>query len=152
MSSGDEQGGDQIEILLVEPNSGDVRLFTENFKEAKIANTIHDVSDGDEALDFLHQRGEYKNTPRPDLILLEPQLPGKSGMDVLSELKNQPALNEIPIIVLTSSDAGERIVQSHGLDADSYIQKPVEPEEFIDFVQSVEEFWLSIIQKPKSGD
>lgn len=136
-----------IDILRVEPNPGDSRLFEENFRDAKILNMIHTVSDGDAALDFVHQRGDYSDKPRPDIILLEPQLPGKSGMDVLSELKNDPVLTEIPVIVLTSSDAGEQIVQSHGIEADTYIQKPVEPEEFVEFVQSVEEFWFAIVQR-----
>ena len=138
--------GSPVDILLVEPNPGDVRLFTEQFKEAKIMNTIHTVSDGESALDFVYQRGEYADEPRPDIILLDPQLPGISGMDVLSELNNEPKLKEIPIIVLVSSELGEEIVKSHGLDADAYIQKPVEVDEFVDFVQSVEDFWLAIMK------
>ncbi|RZH69009.1 response regulator [Natrinema altunense] len=141
-----ERTGEQIDILLVEPNPGDSRLFEEQFTDAKLLNTIHIVSDGDSALDFLHQRNEYADEPCPDIVLLEPQLPGKSGIDVLSELKNDPVLAEIPVIVLTSSDAGEKIVQSHGLEADTYMQKPVEPEDFVEFVRSIEEFWFAIVQ------
>lgn len=141
------QSTDPIDILLVEPNPGDSRLFEENFRDAKLLNTVHIVSDGRSALDFVHQRGEYSNEPQPDIVLLEPQLPGKSGIDVLSELKNEPALNEIAVVVLTSSDAGEQIVQSHGLEADAYIQKPIEPEDFVEFVQSIEDFWFAIVQK-----
>lgn len=153
MSFEDENPGDSIEILLIEPNPGDTRLFTESFKEAKILNNLHTVSDGDSALDFVHQRGDYTGESRPDLILLEPQLPGDDGMEVLSELNNEPALSEIPVVVLTSSELGKDIVKSHGLDADHYIQKPVEPAEFIDFVQSVEDFWLAIVeQKPTADD
>ncbi|WP_254762328.1 response regulator [Natrinema marinum] len=148
MSSEDGQQADPIKILLVEPNPGDSRLFEEKFRDAKLLNTIHTVPDGETALDFLAQRGEYADESRPDIVLLEPQLPGKSGIDVLSELKNEPELEEIPVVVLTSSDAGEKVVKSHGIEADTYLQKPVEPEEFVEFVQSVEEFWFAIVEKP----
>ncbi|ELY65178.1 response regulator [Natrinema versiforme] len=148
MTTEDEQVDEPIDILLVEPNPGDSRLFEEKFTDAKLLNTIHTVSDGQSALDFVRQRNEYTDEPRPDIILLEPQLPGKSGIDVLSELKNEPTLDGIPVVVLTSSDAGEKIVQSHGLEADTYIQKPVEPEDFVEFVQSIEDFWFAIVQKP----
>lgn len=152
MTSEDEQDTGPIEILLVEPNPGDTRLFSESFREAKLLNSLHTVTDGDAALDFVHQRGPHADDPRPDLVLLEPQLPGKSGMDVLTELNNEPELSEIPIVVLTSSAVGESIVKSHGLEADYYIRKPVEPDEFIDFVQSVEDFWLAIVQQsPTDG-
>ncbi|ADB59422.1 response regulator receiver protein [Haloterrigena turkmenica DSM 5511] len=143
--------GEAIDILLVEPNPGDTRLFEENFRDAKLMNAVHAVTDGKEALDFLHQRGAYGDAPQPDLILLEPQLPGTSGMEVLSELKNEPPLDEIRVIVLTSSEMGEEIVRSHGLEADEYIRKPVETEEFIDFVREVEDFWFAIV-KNESDD
>ncbi|WP_436343773.1 response regulator [Natronorubrum sp. FCH18a] len=150
MASADEEGddtlGETIDILLVEPNPGDTRLFEENFRDAKLMNAIHAVSDGEEALEFVYQRNEYADAPRPDLILLEPQLPGQSGMEVLSALNDEPALCEIPVVVLTSSEAGEEIVKNHGLEADGYIQKPVETEEFIEFVQEVEEFWFAIVK------
>jgi CheY-like chemotaxis protein len=151
MATDDEGTNDQIDILLVEPNPGDSRLFEEQCKDAKLLNTIHTVTDGEEALAFLHQRGEYADEPRPDIVLLEPQLPGKSGIEVLSELKNNPVLNEIPVIVLTSSDAGEKVVQTHGIEADTYLQKPVEPEDFVEFVRSIEEFWFAIVQKPSQS-
>ena len=140
-----KRGDDIVNILLVEPSAGDVRLFTEKFRDAKIVNTIHEVGDGESALDFVHQRGEYSDVPRPDIILLDPQLPGKSGREVLAELKDHPELCDIPIVVLTSSDAEEAIVQSSDLDADTFIRKPVDPEEFVSFVQSVEDFWLAIV-------
>ncbi|MDS0475993.1 response regulator [Natrinema sp. 1APR25-10V2] len=147
MAPDDERPKDLIEILLVEPNPGDSRLFEENFRDAKLVNTIHTVSDGEAALEFLAQRGENADEPQPDIILLEPQLPGKSGIDVLSELKNEPELEGIPVVVLTSSDAGEKIVKSHGIEADTYLQKPVEPDDFVEFVHSVEEFWFAIVQE-----
>lgn len=142
----DDDIGETIDILLIEPNPGDSRLFEEKFRDAKLMNAIHNASDGEEALDFVCQRGEYEDAPQPDLILLEPRLPGIAGMEVLSELKNEPALSEIPVIVLTSSEVGEDIVKSNGLEADEYIRKPVETEEFIDFVQEVEDFWFAIVK------
>jgi CheY-like chemotaxis protein len=147
MSTDEEQPAEPIDILLVEPNPGDSRLFEENFRDGKLVNTVDIVADGEAALDFVHQRNEYADETRPDIVLLEPQLPGKSGIEVLSELKNDPVLGEIPVIVLTSSDAGEKIVQSHGIEADTYMQKPLEPGDFVDFVRSIEKFWVAIVQK-----
>ncbi|MDF9747673.1 response regulator [Natrinema salsiterrestre] len=147
MSTDEEQPDEPIDILLVEPNPGDSRLFEENFRDGKLVNTVDIVPDGEEALDFVHQRNEYADRECPDIVLLEPQLPGKSGIEVLSELKNDPGLSDIPVIVLTSSDAGEKIVQSHGIEADSYMQKPLEPGDFVDFVRSIEEFWVAIVQR-----
>ena len=137
-----------IDILLVEPNPGDTRLFTENFRDANLLNTVHTVSDGDAALDFLRQRGEYADAPRPDIVLLEPQLPGTTGMDVLADLDGDPVLSEIPVAVLTSSRMGEEIVRSHDLEADFYVRKPVEPEDFATFVREIEEFWFAIVREP----
>lgn len=147
MSTKRNQPEESIEILLIEPNPGDSRLFTESFSAAKILNNLHTVSDGEAALDFVHQRGPHAEKPHPDLILLELQLPGKSGIDVLSELRDESLLGDIPVVVLVSSELGEDIVKSHGLDADHYLQKPVEPDDFLGFVQSVEDFWLSIVQQ-----
>lgn len=148
MSTDEVQADEPIDILLVEPNPGDSRLFKENFRDGKLVNTVDIVSDGEAALDFVHQRNEFSDESRPDIVLLEPQLPGKSGIEVLSELKNDPVVSDIPVIVLTSSDAGEKIVQSHGIEADTYMQKPLEPGDFVDFVRSIEEFWVAIVQKP----
>ncbi|RQH01319.1 response regulator [Natrarchaeobius oligotrophus] len=142
---------DPIDILLIEPNPGDTRLFTEKFADAKLTNAVHTVVDGETALDFLHQRDEYADRSCPDLIVLEPKLPGIDGVELLSKLEGEPALNEITVIVLTSSEAGEEIVKSHGLEADHYLRKPVEPDEFLEFVQQVEEFWLAIVEQP-AGD
>jgi CheY-like chemotaxis protein len=148
-SAGDERGDSEpemIDILLIEPNHGDVRLFEEKFRQGKIFNSVNTVPTGEAALEFVSQRGEYKEAPSPDVILLDPQLPGKSGIEVLSVLRDEPELCEIPVIVLTSSELGEEIVKSHGLDADEYIKKPVEVEEFVAFIQEVEDFWLAIVQ------
>lgn len=152
MTAEDVRRDEPIEMLLVEPSPGDTRLFTESFRDGKLANDLHAVPDGETALDFLHQRGAYSEESRPDLVLLEPRLPGKSGRDVLSELKNEPALSDIPVVVLTSSDVGEEIVSSHGLDADHFLRKPVEPDDFIEFVRSVEDFWLAIVRRSSPDD
>ena len=152
MTPDDERVGERIDILLVEPNPGDARLFTESFEDGKLANRLHTVTDGESALDFVHQRGEYANEPRPSLVLLEPQLPKKTGFEVLAELNDEPALSDIPIVVLTSSETGEEIAKSHDLDADYYVQKPVGPKEFVEFARSVEDFWLAIIERPPAND
>lgn len=148
----DGHSGERIDILLIEPNPGDARLFSESFKDGKLVNTVYTVSDGEEALDFVHQRGEHADKPCPELILLEPELPGRSGMEVLAELDSDPMLSEIPVVVLTSSETGESIVKSHEFEADHYIQKPVSAEEFIDFVQSIEDFWLAIVEREATAD
>ncbi|THE63531.1 response regulator [Salinadaptatus halalkaliphilus] len=137
-----------IDILLIEPNPGDTRLFTESFAETQLTNSVYTVSDGDESLDFLYQRGEFADASQPDLILLEPQLPGTDGADILSRMNDEPVLSDIPVVVLTSSSVGEEIIKSHGLEADYYVQKPVEPEDFLEFVQEIEDLWLSIVQQP----
>lgn len=147
----EDEIGDVVDILLVEPNKGDVRLFTEEFKNAKLANELHTVGDGETALDFLHRRGEYEDAPTPDLILLEPNLPGKSGRETLEELQDDPVLGEIPVVVLTSSVGEKQHLQSRGIDGDAYIRKPVEAEEFLDFVLEIEEFWLAIVDRAREA-
>ena len=139
-------------ILLVEPNPGDARLFSESFADANIACDIHTVTTGREALDFVHRQNDHAESPRPDLILLDFHLPGVSGEDVLSEIKSAPALRRIPVIVLTSSDAEEDIARSYDLHANAYVQKPVEPDEFVDLVRSFEDFWLTFVRLPSSAD
>lgn len=147
MTSSEGPTVDPIDILLVEPNPGDTRLFTEQFKDAKLLNTVHAVSDGESALDCVHQRGAYADRPRPDIVLLDPQLPRMDDVEILSELKGESAIADIPVAVLTSSAVGEDIVKSHGLEADTYIRKPVEPEEFVSFIQTIEDFWLAIVRQ-----
>ncbi|SFB82476.1 Response regulator receiver domain-containing protein [Halobiforma haloterrestris] len=142
------QSADAVTILLVEPNEGDARLFSESFEDAGIACDVNTVSDGEAALDFVYGRGEYADRPDPDLVLLDFHLPGISGADVLSELKSEPELRRIPVIVMTSSDAEEDIARSYDLHANAYVQKPVEPEEFVDLVSSFEEFWLTFVRLP----
>ena len=139
---------DPADILLVEDNPGDVRLTEEAFKEGQISNTLHVTTDGVEALDFLHQRGEYVDAPRPDIVLLDLNLPRKDGDEVLEEIRADPDLTHLPVIILTSSSAEEDIVQSYELQANAYLTKPVDPEEFVDVVKSFQQFWLSFVRLP----
>ncbi|MFC6904478.1 response regulator [Halalkalicoccus tibetensis] len=140
------------DILLVEDNYGDVKLTKEAFKEGRIANTLHVVGDGVEALDFLFQRNEYADAPRPDFVLLDLDLPRKTGDEVLEELRADPDRKEIPVIVLTGSKAQEDVVRSYELAANAYLTKPVDPGEFIDTILSTEQYWLSIVRLPTDPD
>ena len=140
--------GEPADILLVEDNPGDVRLTQEAFKEGQITNTLHVVTDGVEALDFLYQRGEHADAPRPDIILLDLNLPRKNGDEVLEEINDDPERSRIPVIILTSSEAEEDIIKSYDHCANAYLTKPVGPEEFIDVVRSFKSFWLSVVRLP----
>jgi two-component system, chemotaxis family, response regulator Rcp1 len=137
-----------VEILLVEDNPGDVRLTTEVLKDAKLCNRIHVVCDGEEAVDFLHRRGDYHAAVRPDLILLDLNLPRKDGREVLEEIKGDVSLKHIPVVVLTTSSAEQDILKSYALHANCYITKPVDLEQFAKVVSSIEEFWFSIVKLP----
>lgn len=137
-----------IEILLVEDNPGDVRLTREALKDAKMSNLLHVVEDGAAALDFLHQRGAYRNAPRPDLILLDLNLPRKNGREVLQEIKEDPRLKIIPVVILTSSQAEEDILGAYSLHANCYITKPVDFAQLTKIVRTIEDFWLSIVTLP----
>ncbi len=141
-----------VEILLVEDNPGDVRLTLEAFREGKIHNHLSVVSDGVEALAFLHREGRYINVPRPDLILLDLNLPKKDGREVLAEIKREEYLKRIPIVVLTTSNAEKDILETYGLRASCYITKPVDFVQFVTVVKLIEDFWFSIVKLPKSGD
>ncbi|RDI72212.1 response regulator [Halopelagius longus] len=143
---------DPAEILLVEDNPGDVRLTQEAFKDGRIQNTLHVVTDGVEALDFLYRRGDYEDAPRPDLVLLDLNLPRKNGDAVLEEIRNDDELRRIPVIVLTSSTAHDDIVQSYDLCANAYLTKPVDPDEFISTIQTLERFWLSVVRLPSDEE
>ena len=136
-----------IEILLVEDNPGDVRLTIEGFKEGKILNHLSVVSDGVEALAFLRREGGYADAPRPELILLDLNLPRKDGREVLAEIKNDNNLKRIPVVVLTSSEAEQDIAQSYDLHANCYITKPVELDQFITVIKNIQQFWFNIVQK-----
>lgn len=137
-----------IEILLVEDNPGDVRLTKEALIEGKVLNKLHVVVDGVEAMAFLLQEGNYSNAVRPDLILLDLNLPKKDGREVLVEIKSQEKLKRIPVVVLTTSSAEEDIIKSYGCHANCYITKPVDLDQFIKVVKSIEDFWMSIVKLP----
>jgi len=140
-----------IIILLVEDEPGDAYLTTEALKSAKILNRVHLVEDGVEAMAFLHREPPYADAPRPDLILLDLNLPRKDGRQVLAEIKNDPTLNVIPIVVLTTSNADEDILQSYNLRANCYVTKPVDLEQFMRVIKTMREFWLTIVKLPPSS-
>ena len=140
--------GKPIEILLVEDNPGDVRLTQEAFNDGKILNKLHVVGDGIEALAFLNQEGEYADVPRPELILLDLNLPRKDGRDVLAEIKADGDLRRIPVVVLTTSCSEEDILKSYDLNANCYITKPVDLNQFIKVVKSIVDFWMTIVKLP----
>jgi chemotaxis family two-component system response regulator Rcp1 len=137
-----------IEILLAEDNPGDVRLTQEAFKEGRILNQLHVVSDGMEALAFLRQEGEYKESPRPDLILLDLNMPRMNGRELLGVIKQDESLRRIPVVILTTSDAEEDIARSYDMHANCYVSKPVDFDRFIQVVQSIQDFWLAVVTLP----
>lgn len=143
-----DTNGRPVEILLVEDNPGDVRLTREALKEAKVRNNLSVVSDGVEAMAFLHRDGGYAAVPRPDIVLLDLNLPKKDGRQVLAEVKADPNLRRIPVVILTTSKAEEDILKTYDLHANCFISKPVDFDQFIRVVQSIEGFWLSIVQLP----
>jgi chemotaxis family two-component system response regulator Rcp1 len=137
-----------IEILMVEDNPGDIRLAVEALKEGKVRNRMHTVGDGEEALAFLRRQGPYAEAPRPDLILLDLNLPKKPGQEVLAEIKEDPDLRRIPVVVLTVSEAEADILKTYNLHANCYITKPVDLDRFIEVVKSIEDFWLTVVMLP----
>jgi two-component system, chemotaxis family, response regulator Rcp1 len=139
-----------IQILLVEDSPGDVRLTQEVLRDARIANDLHVVGDGEQAMAFLRQEGEHAGQPRPDLVLLDLNLPRKDGREVLAEINADPDLKSVPVIVLTTSEAEQDILRSYRLAANAYITKPIDLSEFIAVVRSIETFWLSIVRVPVS--
>ena len=141
-----------IEILLVEDNPGDVRLTKEALNEGKVLNKLHVVEDGVEALAFLNREGRYADVSRPELILLDLNLPKKDGRDVLAEIKANGDLRRIPVVVLTTSRSEEDILKSYDLNANCYITKPVDLDQFFSVVKSINEFWLSIVKLPGEVD
>lgn len=142
--------GTPIQILLVEDNQADVRLTVEALKEGRIINSLAVARDGVEALDYLHRRGEHAAAPRPDLILLDLNLPKKDGREVLAEIKEDANLKCIPVVVLTTSKAEEDILRSYNLHANCFISKPVDLESFMGVVRSIEDFWLTVVALPKA--
>ncbi len=146
-----QQNGRPIDILLVEDNPGDVRLTQEALKEAKVRNDLHVVSDGVAAIAFLRKQGIYKDVPRPDIILLDLNLPKKSGHEVLTEIKSDDNLKRIPVVMLTVSKAEEDIIKSYNLHANCFVTKPVDLNQFLTVVKSIEDFWLTIVKLPNGS-
>lgn len=140
--------GKEIEVLLVEDNPGDIQLTKEAFLEGKVHNNLNVVMDGVEAMAFLRKEGTYKDAPRPDLILLDLNLPRMDGREVLAEIKKDPNLMTIPVVILTTSGAEEDIIKTYNLHANCYITKPVDLTQFINVVQSIENFWLTMVRLP----
>jgi CheY-like chemotaxis protein len=137
-----------INILLVEDNPGDVRLTKEALKEGKIINTMSVASDGEEAMSILRQEGKYADFVRPDLVLLDLNMPKMDGREVLKAMKTEPSLKSIPVVVLTTSKADNDILQSYEHHANCYISKPVELEQFIEIVENISDFWFSVVKLP----
>ncbi len=135
-----------IEILLVEDNLPDVRLTIEALKDAKVRNRLHVVSDGLDAMAFLRNEGAYREVPRPDLILLDLNLPRKDGREVLAEVKNDVTLQHIPVVILTTSQAEQDIVHSYKLRANAFVTKPMDLDQFLAVIRSIEDFWLAVVK------
>lgn len=139
-----------MQILLVEDNAADVRLTQEALKDAKVLNDLHVARDGVEAMDFLHRREGYEGAPRPDLVILDLNLPRKDGKEVLAEVKGDPSLRTIPVAVLTTSEAEVDVLESYDLGANCFLTKPVDLDQFLKVIQAVEEFWLGMVRLPSS--
>jgi two-component system, chemotaxis family, response regulator Rcp1 len=137
-----------IEILLVEDNPGDSRLAKEALKESKLKNNLYVAEDGVEAMNFLYKTGKYSKMPRPDLVILDLNLPKKDGREVLAEIKNDDNLKRIPVVILTISKAEEDILKTYNLHANCYVTKPLDLDQFMKVVRSIEDFWLTIVKLP----
>jgi two-component system, chemotaxis family, response regulator Rcp1 len=144
-------GAKPVDILLVEDNPGDVRLTQEALKDAKLAVNLHVVNDGVEAMLFLRREGQYASKPRADLILLDLNLPKKDGRQVLAEIKGDQELRRTPVVIVTTSKAEEDIVRTYDLHANCYVTKPLDLDQFVIMVQSIEHFWLTIVKLPTDG-
>jgi CheY-like chemotaxis protein len=140
---------DVVDVLLVEDDDGDVLMTREAFEYHKIRNRLHVVNDGEQALQFLRQEGEYADAPRPGLILLDLNLPRRDGREVLAELKDDPELGMIPVVVLTTSEAEEDIVRSYRLHANAYVSKPVDFDRFIEVVRHIDDFFVTVVKLPR---
>ena len=147
--NGMENNSYSIEILLVEDNPGDARLTIEAMREAKVRNRIHVVEDGVEAMEFLRRQGRFGDAPRPDLILLDLNLPRMDGREVLSEVKSDPDLRRIPVVVLTTSRAEEDVLRAYELHANCYVTKPVDLAQFMKIVAQIDEFWVKVVTLPR---
>jgi chemotaxis family two-component system response regulator Rcp1 len=143
--------GKPIEILLVEDNPGDVDLARAAMEDSKVRNILHTVGDGVEAMLFLRRKGKYTEVPRPDLVLLDLNLPKKDGREVLAEIKSDPDLMRIPVVILTISKDEEDILKSYNLHANCFITKPIDLNQFVKVVKAIEDFWLTIVKLPPTG-
>jgi chemotaxis family two-component system response regulator Rcp1 len=148
MTTRKEGDAPPVEILLVEDNPGDYRLTQEALKEGKVYNNLYWARDGVEALEFLKQVGKFADAPRPDIILLDLNLPKKDGRQVLEEIKRDSSLRAIPVVILTTSKAEEDVLRSYDLHANCYVTKPVDLDKFIVVVQSIDRFWLTVVTLP----
>ena len=140
--------GRAIEVLLVEDDPGDVLMTKEAFEDYKLQNTLHVVNDGAEAMDFLRRQGEHADAPRPDLVLLDLNLPRMDGREVLQAIKSDPELASIPVVVLTTSEAEEDVLRSYSLHANAYVTKPVDFERFIQVVRQIDDFFVTVVRLP----
>ncbi|MEU4083197.1 response regulator [Streptomyces aureus] len=143
--------GTPIDVLLVEDDPGDELMTREAFEDNKIGNTLHVVRDGEEALDFLYRRGAHTEAPRPDLILLDLNLPKYDGRQVLEKIKSDPSLSHIPVVVLTTSAAEEDILRSYKLHANAYVTKPVDLDQFIAAVRQIDDFFVQVVRLPRQN-
>jgi chemotaxis family two-component system response regulator Rcp1 len=141
--------GRAVEILLVEDNPGDVRLIQEALRDGKVWNNPHVVTDGESALDYVYRRGAFVDAPRPDMILLDLNLPKKDGREVLATVKSDPDLKRIPVVVLTTSKEEEDVLRAYNLAANCYVTKPVEFDQFMKVIRMIEDFWLTIVALPR---
>jgi CheY-like chemotaxis protein len=137
-----------VDVLLVEDDEGDVLMTREAFEHYKIRNTLHVVTDGEQALQFVHRTGDYEDAPRPGLIMLDLNLPRRDGLEVLAELKGDPDLRLIPVVILTTSQAEEDIIRSYSLHANAYVTKPVDFEQFIDAIRQIDSFFITVVKLP----
>ena len=141
-------GCEIVDVLLVEDDPGDILMTREAFQQHKIQNKLHVVTDGEQALQFLRQTGEYAKAPRPGLVLLDLNLPRRSGHEVLAELKEDPELRVIPVVILTTSQAEEDILRSYSLHANAYVSKPVDFERFMDVIRQIDSFFVTVVKLP----
>lgn len=141
-----------VDILLVEDSVIDIKLTQEALGENKIKNNLHIVNDGEDAMDFLQQRGTYGDAPKPDLILLDLNLPRKDGREVLAEVKNDPELRRIPIVILTTSRAEQDIVKTYDLHVNCYVTKPVDMMQYFEVIKSISDFWLTVVSLPSNNE
>lgn len=146
-----EKMGRAVQMLLVEDNPGDIRLTEETLRDAKVMVNLHVVGDGVEAMAFLRKESKHANAPRPDLVLLDLNLPKKDGREVLAEMKQDPDLRRIPVVILTISNGQEDILKSYNLHANAYVTKPLNLEQFAKIVKAIEDFWFTVVKLPPNG-